>query len=71
MNRHDYRDWKNLLAGAGNFWIGLTKSEVLLAQQSEADLLCLLRKKYGLSDSEALNQISEYISHALHPGSRH
>ncbi len=61
----EYCNWEFLLADAGTFWKGMSQSEVLLAQQSEADLLCLLRKKYGMDDREATRQISEYLGHAL------
>lgn len=64
----EYYDWSGLLADAGKFWTGLSKSDVLMAQQSEADLLCLLRKKFGLTDREAMRQISDYLSSALSSG---
>ncbi|HEX6590440.1 MAG TPA: hypothetical protein VF050_00405 [Moraxellaceae bacterium] len=70
MNRRgkEYCGWGTLLADAGKYWIGLSKADVLMAQQSEADLLCLLRKKYGLSDGEAMQQISDYLKDALASG---
>ncbi len=65
MNIHKYQDWKTVMSQADKFWMGLTPSEVLLAQEGEAALFCLLRKKYGLNDSEVGQQISEYLSKAL------
>lgn len=69
MNKRakEYCGWGSLLADAGKYWIGLSRADVLMAQQSEADLLCLLRKKYGLSDGEAMQQISDFLKDALAP----
>ncbi len=74
MSRHvnrEYCGWNTLLADADKFWIGFSKSDVLMAQQSEADLLCLLRRKFDLTDQEAMQQITDYLDSILDPGHTH
>lgn len=55
-------DWKTLMEKAGSFWIHLTADDIRKAEAGRHDLEVVLRKRYGISSTDARSEVNKFIS---------